>query len=50
MEKVPGNGVGCGSEVGEEKRDPVPMTGFTPIVLGTEGSTIDEKVAPTLHE
>lgn len=29
MEKVPVNGVVCGSKVCEEKRDPVPMTGFS---------------------
>ena len=32
MEKVPRNGVGCGSEVGEEKRDLNLMTGSTPSV------------------
>ena len=32
MEKVPGNGVGCGSDVGEENRDPDPMTGCAPSV------------------
>lgn len=31
MEKVPGNGVGCGSEVCEEKRDSVTMTSCAPI-------------------
>ena len=32
MEKVPGKGVGCGSKVGEEKRDPVSMTSCAPSV------------------
>ena len=32
MEKVPENGVGCVSEVGEEKRDPTSMTNCAPIV------------------
>ena len=31
MEKVPGNGVGCESDVCEEKRDLVPMTSCAPI-------------------
>jgi hypothetical protein len=31
MEKVPGNSVGCGSEVCKEKRDPVLITGCAPI-------------------
>ena len=30
MEKFPRNGVGCGSEVGEEKRDQTSMTGCAP--------------------
>ena len=49
-EKVPRKGVGCGSEVGEEKRDPVSMTSFAPSVWGIEGSTVDEKLAPTLDK
>ena len=32
MEKVPRNGVGCGSNVGEEKSDPDLMTDCAPSV------------------
>ena len=31
MEKVLGNGVGCGSEVCEENRDPIPIIGCAPM-------------------
>ena len=41
MEKVPRNGVGCGSEDCKENRDHVPMTDCAPIVCGTKGLTID---------
>ena len=41
MEKVPGNGVDCGSKDCEENRDHVPMTGCAPIVCGMEGLTVD---------
>ena len=50
MEKVLGNGVGYGSEVCEEKRDPILMTDCAPIDIGMKGSTVDVKVAPTLDE
>ena len=50
MEKVPRNGVDWRSEDGEENRDLVTMTGCAPIECGTEGLTIDVKVAPTLDE
>ena len=50
IDKVLGNGVGCGSEDCEENRDPLPMTGCAPIVCGTEGLIIDVKVAPIFDE
>ena len=40
----------CGSEDWEENKDPVLMTGCDPIICGTEGFTIDVKVAPTFDE
>ena len=50
MEKVPANGVDCGSDDGEENRYHVPMIGCAPIEWGTKGLTTDVKVAPTLDE
>ena len=50
MEKVPRNGVDCGSDDGEENRDHVPMIGCAPIECGMEVLTTDAKVAPTLDE
>ena len=41
IEKVPRNGVDCGSEDYEENRDPIPMTDCAPIVCGTKVLTID---------
>ena len=40
MDKVPGKGVACGSEVVEEKNDPEPMPGYAPNVGGMERLTI----------
>ena len=40
MDKVPGKGVACGSDVDEEKRDPELMPDCTPNVCGMEGSTV----------
>ena len=51
IEKVPGKGVGCRSDVGEEKRDPELMPGCAPSVCGMDGPTvIDEKEGPTFDE
>ena len=50
MEKVPRNGVDCGSDDGEENRDPVPMIGCAPIECGTKVLTVDSKLVPTLDE
>ena len=41
----------CGSDVGEEERDPKLMTGRAPSVCGMDGSTVvDEKEGPTFDE
>ena len=47
MEKVPGNGVDCGSDDGEENRNPDPMIDGSPTILvcGMEGLTEDINVA-----
>ena len=51
MEKVPGKGVVCESDVDEEKSDPEPMPGCAPSVSGMEGSTIiDVNEGQTLDE
>ena len=43
--------MGCGSDVGEEKRDPEPMIYCGPRVCGMDGSTVvDEKEDPTFDE
>ena len=47
MEKVPGKGVACGSEVDEEKSDLEPMPSCSPEVCGMEGLTIVNE-GPTL--
>ena len=49
MDKVPGKGVACESEVDEEKSDPELMSGCAPKVCGMEGLTIiDVNEGPTL--
>ena len=49
MDKVPGKGAACGSEVFEEKNDPKPMPNCAPDVGGMEGLTIvDANKGPTL--
>ena len=50
MEKVCENGVDCGSNDGEENRDPIPMIGCAPIECGMKVLTIDAKVVPTLDD
>ena len=40
MDKVPGKGATCGSEVVEEKNDPEPMPGCAPKVCGMEGTSV----------
>lgn len=41
----------CGSDVGEEKRDPEQMPDCPPSVCGMDGSTvIDEKEGPTFNK
>ena len=42
MEKVPGKGVACRSEVVEEKVDPKLMPGCAPENCGMEGSIVDD--------
>lgn len=49
MDKVPGEGVACESEVVEEKSDPEPMLGCAPKVCGMEGFTfVDANESLTL--
>jgi hypothetical protein len=51
MDKVPGKGVACGSDVDEEKSDLELMPNCAPKVCGMEGSTIvDVNEGPTLDE
>ena len=51
MDKVPGKGLVCGSDVDEEKSDPNSMLDCAPTVCGMEGSTIiDVNEGPTLDE
>ena len=51
MDKVPGKGVMCGSDVDEEKSDLKPMPSCAPNVCGMEGSTIIElNEGPALDE
>ena len=51
MEKVPGKGVACGSNVEEKKSDLEPMLGCAPKVCGMEGSiVVDVNKGPTLGE
>lgn len=50
MEKVLVNGVDCGSDDGEENRDPVPMIGCAPIEGEMKVLMVAAKVAPTLEE
>ena len=40
----------CGSDDGEENRDPDPIIDYAPIESGTEGLTVDAKVASILEE
>ena len=49
IKKVLGNGVYCGSDDGEENRDPDPMIDCCPIECGTKGLTMDAKVALILE-
>lgn len=50
MERVHGNGVDCGSDDGEQNRDPIPMIDCNPIEGETKVLTMDVKVAPTLED
>ena len=51
MDKVPGNGVACGSDVDEKKSDLEPMPSCAPKVCGMEGPIIiDVNKGPTLGE
>ena len=51
MDKVPGKGVACGSNVDEEKRDLEQISSCAPNVCGMEGSTvIDVNEGPTFEE
>ena len=51
MDKVPGKGVACGSDVDEEKSDLEPMPSCAPNVCGMEGSIfIDVNEGPTLDK
>ena len=51
MEKVPGKGLACGSDVDEEKRDLESMPSCAPNVCRMEGSTVvDVNEGPTFEE